>query len=197
MVRRGHDTIRDRRYTEHMFMTPGLTHHPTVVDEAQQAWLARWIHRIPEEAWEEIRLRGVLQQRRVLAFGWHHLSVSDTLEAAPPIPPPLLRLRNHLARMLTVDLTEHHQAVLTRYEPGAGMARHVDPQVFHEPIVALCLGGSGRLRFTRQGYQPCSLRVDAGDAYQIAGAARRDWQHELLPVADTRWSITFRCARGR
>lgn len=176
------DIADDHRYTEHMFMH-AFHHHPTTLDEAQQAWLARWIHRIPEEAWEEQWSAGAMHHR--LAFGWRY--ESGALDAAPPIPPPLMRLRRHLARALAVHLDEHEHAVLSRYPAGAGAQPHHAP-AFSGPLVGVCLQGS--MQWSRGGRPPRTVEVQPGDAYVLTGEGGT-----LLPTEETRWAVRYRAVR--
>jgi DNA oxidative demethylase len=84
--------------------------------------------------------------------------------------------------------------LLSRYDPGAGIGWHRDRPVF-EHIVGISLGAPATLRFRRRrpgGFDRASALLVPRSAYHLTGEARHDWEHSIIAMAATRWSITFR-----
>jgi alkylated DNA repair dioxygenase AlkB len=89
------------------------------------------------------------------------------------------------------------QALLTRYDPGAGIGWHRDRSIY-EHVLGLSLGAPAEMRFRRRrgerDFERASLPLDPRAAYHIAGEARRGWEHSISGMDRTRWSVTFRSA---
>src|ERR1700750_1443858 len=86
------------------------------------------------------------------------------------------------------------QALLIRYDVGAGIGWHRDRPVF-EHVIGISLGSPATLRFRRRrpgGFDRASLPFAPRSMYHLSGEARHDWEHSIPEMAATRWSITFR-----
>jgi alkylated DNA repair dioxygenase AlkB len=86
------------------------------------------------------------------------------------------------------------QALIARYDPGAGIGWHRDRDVF-EKVVGISLNTSATLRFRRRigsGFRRASLEVEPRSAYLLSGEVRHDWEHSIAPGQSPRFSITFR-----
>jgi len=118
----------------------------------------------------------------------------------------LLPIRARAAAFAGLEPDALVQALLTRYDPGAGIGWHRDRPTF-EHVVGLSLGAPATMRFrlrdgTREGratYRREARALAPRSIYHLSGAARWDWEHSIAPMADTRWSVTFRSLseRGR
>jgi DNA oxidative demethylase len=121
---------------------------------------------------------------------------------AAPIPDWLLPIRERLAAFGGIDPDHLVQALLIRYDPGAGIGWHRDRPIY-EHVLGLSLGAPAHMRFRRRraggGFEPRSVPLPPRAAYQLSGEARLDWEHSISEMDLPRWSITFRSAspRGR
>ena len=117
---------------------------------------------------------------------------------APQMPEWLRGLCNHLARQLGRDPALFTQALVTRYEPGAGIGWHRDRPQYGE-VIGLSLGASATMRLRRRlpegGFERAHLPLAPRSTYLLSGAVRWEWEHSIVPLAETRSSITFRTLR--
>lgn len=113
---------------------------------------------------------------------------------APPIPDWLAPFRDQAAQFADLDSEQLIQALLIRYDPGAGVGWHRDRPVY-EHIVGISLGEPATMRFRRRcgkGFQRASMPLEARAGYHISGSARYEWEHSIAEMERPRWSITFR-----
>jgi DNA oxidative demethylase len=95
------------------------------------------------------------------------------------------------ARLVPGDLV---QALLIRYDPGAGIGWHRDRLVF-EHVIGVSLGAPATMRFRRRrsgGFGRASASLAARSIYHMIGEARHEWEHSIAEIGVTRCSITFR-----
>ena len=86
------------------------------------------------------------------------------------------------------------QALIVRYDPGAGIGWHRDRPVF-EHVVAVSLGAPATLRLRRRvagGFERAALPLAPRSAYHLSGAARHLWEHSIARLPERRWSVSFR-----
>ncbi len=91
------------------------------------------------------------------------------------------------------------QALLTRYDPGAGIGWHRDRPVF-EHVVGISLGAPATMRFRRRrpdGFDRAKVLLPPRSIYHLAGEVRHDWEHSIAEMGVTRWSVTFRSLAGK
>jgi alkylated DNA repair dioxygenase AlkB len=84
--------------------------------------------------------------------------------------------------------------LLIRYDPGAGIGWHRDRPQFGK-VFGLSLGAPAKLRLRRRtpgGFERRAAVLEPRSAYLLDGEVRREWEHSIAPVAQTRRSITFR-----
>jgi DNA oxidative demethylase len=119
---------------------------------------------------------------------------SGSFGPAEPIPNWLLPLREKAAVFARLAPNDLVQALVIRYDPGAGIGWHRDRPVF-EHVLGVSLGASATMRFRRRrpgGFDRASARLAPRSLYHLAGEARHEWEHSIAEMAMTRWSITFR-----
>lgn len=147
----------------------------------------------------EVHLRGQVARRRVAHFGLGYGYEARSLEPAPPLPPWLGALRVRAAALAGIDPGALVEVLVSWYPPGAGIGWHRDAPAFGAPIVGVSLLGACRLRLRRpeDPRQVHELPLPPRSAYVLAGSARWRWQHQIPPVKEPRWSITFRPLRQR
>lgn len=135
--------------------------------------------------------------RLTASYGFaYDFEVHRALEAEP-IPEWLLPWRARLGEAFGIVPTALIQALLTRYDPGAGIGWHRDRPVYGQ-VLGLSLGTPATLRFRRRrvaGFDRATLPLEPRSAYCLHGPVRDDWEHSIVPLDQRRWSITFRTAR--
>ena len=90
-------------------------------------------------------------------------------------------------------------ALVTRYDPGAGIGWHRDRPQFGK-VVGITLAGPAALRFRQRqgtGFRRATLHVEPRSAYLLSGEARQDWEHGIAEHDALRYSITFRSLSDR
>jgi DNA oxidative demethylase len=162
-----------------------------MVSPGEEAALIAWLE---QQALEPFRFQGWTGKRCTRSFGWHYDFEDGGFAQAEPIPPELLPLRERAARFAGLAPDELVQVLLTRYDPGAGIGWHRDRPVF-DRVIGISLGAPAVLRLRRRteaGFERRSLPLAPRAAYLLEGAMRTAWEHSIAPMAETRWSITFR-----
>jgi alkylated DNA repair dioxygenase AlkB len=178
----------------------GLRYLPNYVDaEAAE----RLIAAVDASPWiEELR-------RRVQHYGWRYDYKRRVVDASLYLG-PLPEWAQELAERLHRDgLTEAvpDQLIVNEYEPGQGIAAHVDcVPCFGPTILSLSLGSSCQMDFTQpETGTKKSLLLEGGSLLVLQRDARYQWQHGIpARKSDTasggkslrsrRVSLTFRCA---
>jgi alkylated DNA repair protein (DNA oxidative demethylase) len=86
------------------------------------------------------------------------------------------------------------QVIVSEYPPGAGIGWHTDAAVFGETILGLSLGAPARLHLRERASTRIAgaFRLEPRSLYALRGEARWQYQHRVVPVAATRYSLTFR-----
>ncbi len=145
------------------------------------------------------RFQGWLGKRLTTSFGWSYDFENGTMARSAPIPAALLPVRDRAAAFAGLEPGELEQALLIRYDPGAGIGWHRDrPQFAH--VVGISLGAPATLRLRRRrdgGFDRSSVPLVPRSAYHLTGEARHDWEHSVAPMDAARWSITFRSLSDR
>ena len=172
-------------------LLPGLALGPDFLAPVEEAEL---IARINAQALAPFRFQGWLGKRLTHSFGWSYDFDRGRMEAADPIPDWLLPIRDRAAAFAGLEADALVQTLLIRYDPGAGIGWHKDRPSFDE-VVGISLGARCDLRLRRRrpgGFDRLSIPLPPCSAYHLSGEARRDWEHSIAPMGETRWSITFR-----
>ena len=170
---------------------PGLRSAPDIVDRAEEAMLTA---RIDATDLEAFRFQGWTGRRLTTSFGWSYDFDVGRPKEAPPIPNWLLPFRKRAAGFAGVDPDELIQALLIRYDPGAGIGWHRDRPIYGR-VIGISLGEPATMRFRRrkdERFERASAPLEPRGIYLLDGAARREWEHSIVPLERTRWSITFR-----
>ena len=140
------------------------------------------------------RFHGWLGKRLTASYGWRYDFDDAGFAPAEAIPDWLLPLRGKAARFAGLQPDELVQALLIRYDPGAGIGWHRDRPVF-EHLLGISLGAPATMRFRRRksgGFDRASALLAPRSIYHLTGEARHQWEHSIAAMAATRWSITFR-----
>ncbi|HEU0154993.1 MAG TPA: alpha-ketoglutarate-dependent dioxygenase AlkB [Stellaceae bacterium] len=177
---------------------PGLSKADAIVTpDEEQALIAA----IDAADLAPFRFHGWLGKRLTVSYGWGYDFDDASLAPAAPIPDWLLPLRVTAADFAQLEPDEFVQALLIRYDPGAGIGWHRDRPVY-EHVVGISLGAAATMRFRRRkpgGFDRATAELAPRSIYHLAGEARHKWDHSIAPMPATRWSITFRTlsAKGR
>lgn len=169
----------------------GLAYHPDVIDAREEARLIAAIDALPLAPF---RFQGWLGKRLTYSFGWSYDFDTAQVAAAEPMPDWLLPMRRRAAGLAHLPEEELVQALLIRYDPGAGIGWHRDRPIFGD-VVGISLGAPATLRLRLRrlgGFDRHHVPLARRSLYKLTGPARTDWEHGIAPMEETRWSITFR-----
>ena len=158
----------------------GLAYRPHLVTAEEEAELIGAIAALELKPFE---FRGYLGLRRVKAFGWRYDYGVQTVQRAAEIPPFLLSLRARAAQLARLQPEQLQHALVTEYQPGAGIGWHRDRPQFGE-VVAVSLASACVIRFRRRraaGWERASLPAEPRSAYLLTGPARSEWEHSIAP----------------
>jgi alkylated DNA repair protein (DNA oxidative demethylase) len=172
-------------------IVPGFAIWQDIISGQEEAELIRRIERTDLRAFRFQQWTG---KRMTRSFGWHYDFEAGSLRRTEPIPAWLALLKERAADCAALDREELIQALLTRYDPGAGIGWHKDRSVF-EHVVGISLGHAATLRLRRRdgsGFNRAKAQLAPRSIYQLSGEARNEWEHSIAPMELPRWSITFR-----
>lgn len=175
---------------------PGLRTHANLIDAADERML---IDRIDATDLTPFRFQGWTGKRLTTSFGWSYDFEVGKPVVAPPLPDWLRPFRDRAASFADLDAEELIQALLIRYDPGAGIGWHRDRPIY-EHVLGISLGEAATMRFRRRragGFDRASVPLDPRAAYHMAGPARHEWEHSIIEMERPRWSITFRSLADR
>jgi alkylated DNA repair dioxygenase AlkB len=133
-------------------------------------------------------------KRRVASFGWKFDFDMQRLFRTVPIPDELLLVRDIAAGFAGMQSDKLQQVLVTEYAPGAPIGWHRDKAAFGR-VIGLSLLSTCAFRLRRpsgSNWERFSTSAEPGSAYLLAGAARDEWEHSILPVERLRYSVTFR-----
>ena len=146
-------------------------------------------------------MRGVVARRRVAFFGQ-----SYDRGPAQPLPDFLRPLRERIAAWARVEQDAFAMALINEYPPGAPIGWHRDaPQ--YDIVSGVSLHSECRMRF-RPYRSPAAaaptnakrtatheIMLERRSAYLMTGESRTSFEHQIPPVTELRYSVTFRTLR--
>lgn len=158
------------------------------------------IEQIDAAGLEPFKFHGWLGKRLTASFGSAYDYARGAVLPAPPMPEWLLNLRARMAQWARLPAERLTQALVIRYDPGAGIGWHRDrPQ--YGTVIGLSLGAADTMRLRRRrpggGFDRFALPLRRREAYLLDGPARSEWEHSIASVEHTRWSVTFRTLRDQ
>jgi DNA oxidative demethylase len=177
-----------------MTLPEGFVFVPEFLTSDEETNLLAFVRRLD---FHTFQMRGVTAKRRVISFGWHYSFESYKATEADPIPEPLLRIRERAATVAGVAPEAFSEALVTEYEPGAGIGWHRDAPPFGI-VAGISLGATCRMRFQKgKGEQRAVAAVELTprSLYLLTGEARSKWEHTIPAVKELRYSLTFRTMR--
>lgn len=169
----------------------GLAYRVDAIEPDEEKRLIALIDALPLTPF---RFQGWLGKRLTHSFGWSYDFDKGEAAAASPMPQWIMPIQQMAADFAGLRQEDLSQALLIRYDPGAGIGWHRDRPIF-EDVLGISLGAPAALRFRRRtdvGFDRCALPLQPRSIYHLVGDARHIWEHSILPMDRTRWSITFR-----
>lgn len=140
------------------------------------------------------RFQGWEGKRLTHSFGLHYDFDRGALAATDPMPEWLAHVRDRAERTAGLPPGTLQQALLIRYDPGAGIGWHRDRPIYDQ-VVGISLGAPATMRLRRKegdSWRRVNVPLEPRCLYHLAGEVRHDWEHSIAPMDETRWSITFR-----
>jgi hypothetical protein len=176
----------------------GFAYRPDFIGDAEETALLDGIATI---AFSDFAMRGVVARRRVAFFGQ-----SYEQEEARPLPEFLFPLRARIADWAGVEADAFAMTLVNEYPPGAPIGWHRDaPQ--YDIVAGVSLLSACRMTF-RPYRSPSSTRepgarrsathaivLERRSAYLMTQDSRTSYEHHIPPVAQLRYSVTFRTLR--
>ncbi len=169
----------------------GLALDAGVITPSEEAAL---IAHIDAEALAPFKYQLWEGKRMTRSFGWSYDFTSGSFAEADPLPAWLIPVRDRAAAIAGFAADDLVQALLIRYDPGAGIGWHKDRPVF-EHVIGLSLGNPATLRLRRRtadGFVRAKALLQPRALYRLSGEVRHLWEHSIAPMEVPRWSITFR-----
>jgi DNA oxidative demethylase len=145
------------------------------------------------------RFQGWTGKRLTASFGWTYDFDTGCLRRGDPLPGWLLPFRDRAADFAGLPPADLVQALLIRYDPGAGIGWHKDRPTF-EHVIGLSLGSPAAMRFRRrrgERFERATVPLEPRGTYHLSGEARHEWEHSIAELDQTRWSVTFRSMSDR
>ncbi len=179
-------------------LVPGLVYREELIDPTEEDELIAAIDAI---GLSPFKFQGWTGKRLTHTFGWRYDFDDRSFSPVEPLPDWLLPLRGKAASFGGIAAHEFVHALVTRYDPGAGIGWHRDRPQFGK-VVGISIGGPALLRFrqrTDSGFRRASLELQPRSAYLLSGEVREQWEHGIAAHDSLRYSITFRTLseRGR
>jgi DNA oxidative demethylase len=172
-------------------VVPGLAMRTDVITAGEEAAL---IARIDDTSLSPFRFQQWTGKRLTCSYGWSYDFESGTFAPTEPMPDWLGEMKAKAALFAGFAPDDLVQALLIRYDPGAGIGWHKDRPVF-EHVVGISLGNDATLRLRRRGergFERAKAELAPRSIYHLSGEVRHEWEHSIAPMDQPRWSITFR-----
>ena len=178
-------------------LPPGLHYRDNFITGADEQILLDAIAGI---TFSDFEMRGVVARRRVAFFGQSY----DRM-AAGPLPTFLLPLRVRVAQWAGLDADAFAMALINEYRPGSPIGWHRDaPQ--YDIVAGISLLSACRMKFRPYRSPPSTLAsgrrsathevlLARRSAYLMTQESRTAYEHHIPPVAELRYSVTFRTLR--
>jgi alkylated DNA repair dioxygenase AlkB len=177
-------------------LVPGLAYREELIDRDEEAALIPAIEGIQLSPF---KFQGWEGKRLTRTFGWRYDFDDRSFAPVDPLPGWLMPLRDRAAAFGGIEPGEFVHALVTRYDPAAGIGWHRDRPQFGQ-VVGVTLAGSATLRFrqrTDSGFRRVSLELAPRSAYLLSGEVREQWEHGIAAHEALRYSITFRTLSER
>lgn len=175
-------------------MPEGFTLWPEIVSADEERALEAAIDAAPLKPFQFGQWEG---KRLTAYYGYGYDFGRGRMTEAAPLPGWLDPIAAHVTELTTQPPGAFVQALVIRYDPGAGIGWHRDRPQFGT-VAGLSLTNPVRLRLRRRtesGFERAAITLPPRSLYRLEGPARWEWEHSLAPVEQTRRSITLRTLR--
>ena len=172
----------------------GLSLVEEAVSADEEAALAVRIDAAPLEPFRFGQWHG---KRLTASYGSAYDFERGQVSEAPPLPGWLVDLRERLVGLMGLEAEAFAQALLIRYDPGAGIGWHRDRPQYGE-VLGLSLGAAAVLRLRRRverGFERRAVPLAPRSLYRLSGEVRSEWEHSIVPMEQVRRSVTLRTFR--
>ena len=140
--------------------------------------------------------QGFEAKRKVISFGYDYSFDRRIITKGNPIPADFQWLLDKASQQL--NLQNHFEELLiTEYPPGAVINWHRDAPPF-DIIAGISILGDCIFRFRpferkdQNRKSIIAIPLPRRSLYVMRDEARHGWQHSIMPVSTTRYSITLR-----
>ena len=177
----------------------GFIYKPDFIDQAEEDYLMDEISKIELHTF---LFHGYEAKRRVASFGFDYSFDKRSLSKGKDIPQAFNFLIEKVVTYVTINREDFAELLVTEYPPGAVINWHRDAPPFDIIAgISLLRDCTFRLRPHEKAKQSrrsiVSLNVQRRSLYIIRDEARTAWEHSIMPVKSTRYSITLRTLKAR
>ena len=179
-------------------MPPGFVYEADFLDMNEENHLLDEISKIELHTF---LFHGYEARRRVASFGYDYSFEKRSLSKGKDIPQAFNFLIEKVARHTTSEKEHFAELLVTEYPPGSVINWHRDAPPFDIIAgVSLLSDCTFRLRphpkYRQKRSAIHSLEVQRRSLYIIRDEARAAWDHSIMPVTSTRYSITLRTLKS-
>jgi alkylated DNA repair dioxygenase AlkB len=173
---------------------PGFFYFPDFLTVEESAYLYEEISKIELHTFT---FQGYKAKRNVASFGYDYNFENKSLVKGREIPKNFNALIEKVAKHLSVPKEDFVELLITQYPVGSVINWHRDAFPF-DIIAGISLQSDSIFRLRPQDKTKqhrtsiVSLPLKQRSLYVMQGEARTSWQHSILPVRSTRYSITLR-----
>lgn len=170
----------------------GFSYCADIIDCDYETELIQWLESL--DMW--VGVSACAKARKVIHFGEPYLYKTNSKIAAQPMPQEFEQL------IAIIGCDKLLSCIVNRYEPGQGIAPHIDDiYKFGEIIWCFTIGSGTQIIFERD--TAISVYAERRSLYVMAGECRSQWQHSIparkSDIVDgkkikrgIRYSLTFR-----
>jgi alkylated DNA repair dioxygenase AlkB len=177
-----------------MDLPAGFVFVPDFLTAEEEANLVDFIRTLP---FRTFQMHGVTAKRRIVHFGWHYSFESYRVTETEPLPAVFEPTRERAAALAGIEPHAFSEALVTEYEPGAGIGWHRDAPPFGI-VAGISMAGLCRMRFQRGkgvAREVTAIELPPRSIYLLTGEARSDWEHTIPATKELRYSLTFRTVK--
>lgn len=181
-------------------MISGLYYYSNFLTVSEEETLINFLEKEPQ--WFSISKSD--NSRKVLHYGYmYNYKNYGKLEKAPIFPELVQLIKNKIIEKQSLS-NEYYldQCIVNKYNPGQGIASHIDSSIFKNFICCVTLGSGAIIDFTKES-ETKSLYVEPRSLYIMSDEARYQWVHGMKSRKSdtvdgkkikrgTRYSLTYR-----
>lgn len=175
----------------------GFEYVPDFITQQEEDQLIETVRAI---ALHPMIFQGYEAKRKVASFGFDWSFEKRVLSKGKDIPHEFDWLIRKVGDRLSLSKTDFGELLVTEYPTGSVINWHRDAPPFEIVVgISLLTDCTFRLRphdKAKQGRNSIiSFSAERRSLYVMKGASRSEWEHSIVPVRSTRYSITLRTLR--